>query len=97
MTPRKGAIAYCSIGLLGVINSEEPKEITYEDGNTGVAWTGQQLTNAFSENHPNGPHRKTVGGPWSSRTPEVIGYVDPDKVEALVESLKSPDEAEPAS
>ena len=68
LLPRKGAIAFCSIGKLGLITSDGPHEITYSDGNKGLSWTGIQLTNK----HPDTP----VGSPWASRTPHVVGYID---------------------
>lgn len=69
----------CSLGRLGLITCDEPQEITYHDGNKGVAWTGIQLT----EGEVNGRggdegkvfHQK-IGDPWSSRTPVVVGYID---------------------
>lgn len=57
--PIKGDIAICSAGRVGLITSEEPVEITYPDGNTGVAWTGIHLAPYY-------------GAMWSSREPEVI-------------------------
>ena len=52
--PRKGAIAFCRRGYLGLIISDEPREVTYPDGNTGLSCLGIQLTNKppFSENYP---------------------------------------------
>ena len=34
------AIAKCSLGVLGIITSSKMEEVTYSDGNKGVAWTG---------------------------------------------------------
>ena len=75
MEPRRGAIAMCSRGYIGLITSAEPQEITYPDGNKGKAWLGIQLTNKppISANWDK-PHG--VGTPWSSRTPFVMGYID---------------------
>lgn len=82
LAPRRGAIAYCSLGRLGLILCDEPQEITYHDGNKGVAWVGIQLT----EGDVNGVggdvgkvfHQK-IGDPWSTRHPNVVGYIE-DKV-----------------
>lgn len=64
LMPRRGAIAYCSAGKLGLITCDEPLEVTYHDGNKGVAWIGIQLTKGI------------IGDPWSSRTPKVVGYIE---------------------
>jgi len=42
--PGRGVIAICSRGYIGLITEDEPKEVHYPDGNTGVAWVGIQLT-----------------------------------------------------
>lgn len=80
LTPRKHAIAYCSIGFLGLILSDRAEPVTYDDGNKGVAWTGIQLwpstiTAVFGKQ---GEKTVTVraGDRWSSRTPRVIGYLE---------------------
>lgn len=60
-TPRKpgrGVIALCSRGYPGIITEDEPRKVTYPDGNEGVAWVGVNLS---------------TGKPWSSRTPRVVG------------------------
>ena len=56
----KGAIAICSRGRKGLITSDGPVEVTYEDGSKGMAWTGVHL----------GP--AVLGQPWSSRNPTVL-------------------------
>lgn len=71
LTPRKGAIAICSLGSIGLITSDEPQEVTYADGNKAVAWTGIHLTDKIAP----------IGSPWSSREPRVwfyIGYAHDD-------------------
>ena len=79
MEPRRGAIAICSAGKTGLITCDEPQEVKYNDGNKGVAWIGIQLTNGTIAGR-GGDDGKTfevkVGEPWSSRTPNVIGYID---------------------
>lgn len=60
----KGTLAVCSRGILGLITSDGPIEVTYPDGTTGVAWTGIRLS---------GPD---VGGQWSSRRPRVVEFVE---------------------
>ena len=82
MGPRKGAIAFCSIGKLGLITSDGPVSVTYPDGNTGLAWTGIQLTDSDGGNGPPvgattwTPWPSKVGDPWSSRSPRVVAYID---------------------
>jgi len=66
MPCRKGAIAICSLGAIGLVTSDKPETVTYNDGNTGEAWLGVHLTDKVA----------SVGSPWSSRTPKVIGYAE---------------------
>lgn len=60
----KGMIAVCSRGILGLITSDGLDEVTYPDGNKGMAFTGIKLS---------GPD---VGKPWSSRAPKVVAFVE---------------------
>lgn len=80
LVPRRGAIATCSIGSLGLILSEAPEDITYPDGNKGKAWTGIYLADRTVRWHF-GPKQGqdefvTAGSPWSSSKPNVICYVE---------------------
>lgn len=59
----RGAIARCSRGQLGLITVDEPTEVTYPDGNTGIAWVGIHL--AWGEG-------VKPGDPWSSRNPTKV-------------------------
>jgi hypothetical protein len=71
------------MGKLGLITSHGPVEVTYPDGSTGRAHTGIQLTDATPFDHAEYKRRfghfdpthpaNFVGGPWTSREPEVIG------------------------
>jgi hypothetical protein len=76
LEPKKYAVAFCRIGLLGLITSDSPKLITYNDGHSRMAWTGIQLRHDTAT-LPSGK-RVTVkpGDSWSSQTPRVIGYLD---------------------
>lgn len=74
MQPKRGAIAVCSRGYIGIITADEPTEITYPDGNKGSAWLGIQLTDKPPID-ADWKGQKGIGTPWSSRTPRVIGYV----------------------
>lgn len=66
LTPRSGAIAVASNGDLGIITSEE-KVPTCVEGRVQMAWRGIQLR----------PVRGgKTGDSWSSRNPNVIGYVE---------------------
>ena len=62
MTIRKGCIARCSLGLLGLVTSNKPELVTYPDGNKGMAWTGIHITNVVG----------LLGEPWSSRDPKLV-------------------------
>ena len=64
--PRRGSIAKCGKGTIGMITCDAPQEVTYADGNKGMAWVGVHLTEKI------GP----IGSPWSSRNPEVIGHIE---------------------
>jgi len=70
--PKKGDLAVCSRGYLGLITSEGPEEVSYPDGTRGQAWTGIHLTwyRGLEYQHTN------PGDPWSSRTPTVVGYIN---------------------
>ena len=84
MKPRRGALALCSMGKLGLITSDAPEPVTYPDGNTGEAWLGIQLSDSddatreeyrrrFGSSDPEHP-ANFIGGPWVSRNPLVVGY-----------------------
>lgn len=68
--PRKGSIAFCGIGSLGLTTHDEPKEIEYPDGNKTISYIGIHLTDMFSN----------IGDKWSSRNPRVVGHVDDYKL-----------------
>lgn len=85
--PRKGALALCSLGKLGLILSEVPVEVTYSrcfdclrgrivsgtcTCQKGLAWTGIYLLGDM------------LGKPWCSRTPRVVGHImDIDALQAV--------------
>ena len=75
MKPRRGALAICGIGTLGLIMTKDPVLVEYPDGNSGMAWSGIHLTSKVCE----------IGTPWSSRNPVVVGYVEdiPTLLDAL--------------
>ncbi len=70
--PKKGAIAKCGWGTIGVIASDGPVEVTYPDGNKGIAWTGFHL----QEHHLENGHVIKIGDPWSSKKPLVIFFLE---------------------
>jgi hypothetical protein len=74
--PRRGALAFCSRGALGIITSDGPMPVKYPDGSTGIAWVGNHLTNEAGR----------LGAPWSSRRPHVIGYIE--QVPELLEDAR---------
>lgn len=71
LEPKLGAIARCSAGEKGLITSSGQVEVTYEDGNKGLAWTGFHIS----------PDR--IGQPWSSRQPFVVQYTSPKTRQVL--------------
>jgi hypothetical protein len=79
LEPRRGAIALCTRGALGLITCDEAQEVTYNDGNKGVSWTGIQLTNTTIQGMGKDEGKTfdvKIGSPWSSRTPKVIAYIE---------------------
>lgn len=66
LKPKRGSIAICGIGCLGLITSDSRKEIVYNDGNVGMAYCGIHLTDKVSK----------IGSLWSSRNPKVICHID---------------------
>jgi len=66
MEPKKGSIAICGIGTLGVITKDGLQDVEYSDGNKGKAYVGIHLTEKVTQ----------AGKGWSSRNPIVIGYTD---------------------
>lgn len=57
---KKGALALCSRGELGLILVDKPHFVYYGDGNFDEAWTGIHVS----------PEK--FGEPWSSRTPTYV-------------------------
>lgn len=88
LKPKRGAIALCSLGRLGLITCDEPQEVTYNDGNIGISWVGIQLTDGEVQG-VGGDKGKTIkqviGQTWMSRNPKVIGYIQDIKIESLFE------------
>lgn len=76
--PKIGDIAICSVGCLGLITSDKPVEVTYNDGNKGFAYTGIQLCcHTFKGKGKDANKKFSVypGDPWSSRKPKVVGSI----------------------
>ena len=70
--PRRGAIAYCSEGYLGVVTDRAPQPVLYANGEEALAWQGVHLGKKF------------LGQLWSSRNPRVVGHIN-DLPEILAE------------
>lgn len=66
LQPRKGSIAICSSGFLGLITYDFKKEVTYPDGNSGHTYIGVHISD----------NKNVFGKTWSSRNPEVIGKLN---------------------
>jgi hypothetical protein len=64
--PKRGDLALCGRGSLGVILDRTKRKVMYGNGTESLAWMGFHLTNAI-----NG-----VGSIWSSRNPCIIGNVN---------------------
>jgi hypothetical protein len=63
---KKGDIAVCGLGCLGLITNDSMQEIIYKDGNRGMAYIGIHLTNKIVP----------MGAEWSSRNPVIVGHID---------------------
>lgn len=88
----KYALAYCSGGLLGLITSEVPLDIQYNDGNWGRAWVGLQVTGgtiAGRGGDTGKTFRRYPGTPWSSSKPRIIAQLSPLEGEELELQLKA--------
>lgn len=87
----KYALAYCTSGLLGLITSDAPNSVTYNDGAKGTAWTGLQVTGGWIAGRGGDTGTKkfcTPGMPWSSRTPRIIARLNAEEGGALEEHLR---------
>ena len=67
--PRKGSIAVCSRGFVGLITSDNKINMVYPDGTKGFAWAGIHLKDGEQAD-------MKVGDLWSSRNPTIIGHID---------------------
>ena len=74
MEPCKGAIAFCSVGRLGLITSEKPEPFTFSNGDTVVTWQGIQLTEGLGGKNKDYPQK--VGDFWCSQNPKVVGHLN---------------------
>ena len=63
--PKKGSLAICGIGCLGLITEDGMREVEYPDGNKGMAYVGIHLTDKVC----------AIGAKWSSRKPIVVSHV----------------------
>lgn len=84
---RQFAIALSSNGTLGLITSPEMVEHQYPEGNTKKVWTGVVLSeNSFiGQGKDTGKQVQAKAGDfWSSSSPKVIGYVEPQDIASLV-------------
>lgn len=66
--PRRGDIAVCAHGYIGLITCETPDIVVHPGGGVGVElWKGIHLTTKGG---------RIIGALWQSRCPKVIGNVD---------------------
>ncbi len=59
--PKRGDIAVCSLGHVGIITEASAKSVTYPDGTNGTAFIGLKVWPL-----------EEFGRPWSSRNPKVL-------------------------
>ena len=74
--PKRGSLALCGLGCLGIITESTPQVVEYKDGNKGIAWVGIHLTDKISK----------IGKPWSSRNPRLLA--DIEDVEKVLQFVK---------
>lgn len=74
LEPRRGSIAFCSVGRIGLITSDGPEEFTFFNGDKAVVWKGIQLTEGMGGK--NKDYSQKCGDFWCSRNPIVIGHID---------------------
>ena len=78
------AVAKCSLGVLGIITSTEMEEVTYSDGNKGVAWTGFVVEPTQIEGIKGNAGKiidVKVGNLWCSKRPEVVKLLEKEDCE----------------
>lgn len=73
MKPRKGSIAFCSAGRLGLITSEKPEPFRFFNGDEVITWKGIQLTDGLGGKNKDYPQK--AGDFWCSQNPVVVGHV----------------------
>lgn len=61
--PKAGDLARCSLGFLGQITSSEMQEVSYVNGDKGVAYVGVHMENRDGVK---------AGDPWASRNPTLV-------------------------
>ena len=76
MEVKRGDIAICGIGTLGLILKDGMQTVIYDNGQGGTAYVGIHLTDKVCE----------VGGEWSSRSPVIVGHID--HIETFIQHLK---------
>ena len=62
---RRGDIAVCRRGAIGLITEASPQWVKYPDGNEGYTFVGVHLTNKMAP----------IGSPWSSRNPRIVSHI----------------------
>lgn len=77
LLPKRGAVARCSMGKLGLITANEPVPVKYKEGESGVAWIGIHLGEEEFDTDSSVEKLITARSrePWSSRNPEVLYYL----------------------
>lgn len=92
MNKQKCKVAFCSIGVLGIITSNGLNEVTYADGNKGEAYTGFVIHDTVIEGIK-GDSGKLIfvktGDQWTSKNPNIIGEVEIDLDSSLNNIIKN--------
>lgn len=86
MEIRRGAVAKCSVGRIGLITSDQPEKMVFFNGDEAMVWKGVQLTNGLGGKNKDYPQK--VGDFWCSKNPEVLFYIE-DMLNTHLECLEA--------
>lgn len=90
LSPKKYAIALCSLNVYGLILVDEKEKIKFSDGSTSDCWTGITCRSAVVRCILNKDVTfiKDVGSLWASRNPNVVGFLSDVENLPIEEVLK---------
>ena len=91
MNVKRCSIAFCSLGVAGLIVEHNKQKVTYADGNHGYAYTGHVVHDTLIKGI-GGHEGKLIsvkkGNQWCSKHPEFITEVDIDVDKPIDEQVE---------